>query len=598
MLLALDQGRPDLFDGLQSIDYGAVVLYFIVMLIAGYYFSKRQKSTEEYFMAGRSMPWFVVGVSMFATLLSTVSYLSSPGEIIKNGLGIWGGQMHIPFTLALVTLVLIPFFMRKRFTSAYEYLETQYGLGARLFASILFMLNRLFWMGMIVYTASFAMVRMTGLPFIWVVVGIGSIAIVYTTMGGMRAVIWTDVAQFAILFAGLAFTVGFVFFETGTGPATWFNDVMQAEREPQPFFAFDPYVRVSLLGMAIYAMFWWTCTAGSDQVAIQRYLTTGSVQGARRSFASNLGADMTIALSLGLTGMALYSFYLGQLPGTPDQAFPHFIAHGMPRGLAGLVVAALFSAAMSSLDSGMHGVATVLTVDFFRRLRKKALDAAAELKLARTITILAGLFAVGFCLYLNTIPEETRGNLFDLTVRISSYITGALGGMFFAAFLRFRCTGPMMIASGFLGMAVGFYLSLATWIQTHPDIFIYVDAPGQAETMRWEPSRDRDNAIGSDSGENEFVLTGEGVAERHAVVRRTEDGWQLESLAGTRINDELVSQSQIRPDDSIEIAGNRLLVKVKAVSWMWVLPSSCLVTLFSAGLLGLFTRRRTTGAPA
>ena len=598
MLLALDQGRPDLFDGLQSIDYGAVVLYFIVMLIAGYYFSKRQKSTEEYFMAGRSMPWFVVGVSMFATLLSTVSYLSSPGEIIKNGLGIWGGQMHIPFTLALVTLVLIPFFMRKRFTSAYEYLETQYGLGARLFASILFMLNRLFWMGMIVYTASFAMVRMTGLPFIWVVVGIGSIAIVYTTMGGMRAVIWTDVAQFAILFAGLAFTVGFVFFETGTGPATWFNDVMQAEREPQPFFAFDPYVRVSLLGMAIYAMFWWTCTAGSDQVAIQRYLTTGSVGGAQRSFASNLGADMTIALSLGLTGMALYSFYLGQLPGTPDQAFPHFIAHGMPRGLAGLVVAALFSAAMSSLDSGMHGVATVLTVDFFRRLRKKALDAAAELKLARTITILAGLFAVGFCLYLNTIPEETRGNLFDLTVRISSYITGALGGMFFAAFLRFRCTGPMMIASGFLGMAVGFYLSLATWLQTHPDIFIYVDAPGQTETVRWQPSSDRDNAIGSDSNANEFVLTGDGVAERHAVVRRTEDGWQLESLAETRMNDAPVTQSQIRPDDSIEIAGNRLLVKVKAVSWMWVLPSSCLVTLFSAGLLGLFTRRRTTGAAA
>ena len=598
MLLALDQGRPDRFDGLQSSDYGFVVLYFIVMLIAGYYFSKKQKSTEEYFMAGRSMPWFVVGLSMFATLLSTVSYLSSPGEIIKNGLGIWGGQMHIPFTLALVTVVLIPFFMRKRFTSAYEYLEAEYGLGARLFASILFMLNRLFWMGMIVYTASFAMTRMTGLPFVWVVVGIGTIAIIYTTMGGMRAVIWTDVAQFAILFAGLAFTVGFIFFETGTGPATWYHDVMQADREPQPFFAFDPYVRVSLLGMAIYALFWWTCTAGSDQVAIQRYLTTGSVRGARRSFISNLGADMTIALSLGLTGMALYSFYLGQLPGTPDQAFPHFIAHGLPRGLAGLVVAALFSAAMSSLDSGMHGVATVLTVDFFRRLRKKALDAAAELKLARVITILAGVFAIGFCLYLNTIPEETRGNLFDLTVRVSSYITGALGGMFFAAFLKFRCSGRMMIVSGFLGMAVGFYLSLATWLQTHPDIFLYVEAPGQSETMRWEPSRDGDNTIGSDSGTNEFVLAGEGVAERHAVVRRTEDGWQLESLGETRINDEPVTQTQIRPDDSIEIAGNRLLVKVKAVSWMWVLPSSCLVTLFSAGLLGLFNRRRTAGAAA
>ena len=170
--------------------------------------------------------------------------------------------------------------------------------------------------------------------------------------------------------------------------------------------------------------------------------------------------------------------------------------------------------------------------------------------------------------------------------------------MFFAAFLKFRCSGRMMIASGFLGMAVGFYLSLATWLQTHPDIFLYVDAPGQAETMRWEPSRDQDNGIGSDSGANEFVLTGEGVAGRHAVVRRTDDGWQLESLAETRMNDEPVTQSQIRPDDSIQIAGNRLFVRVKAVSWMWVLPSSCLVTLFSAGLLGLFTRRRATGASA
>ena len=125
-----------------------------------------------------------------------------------------------------------------------------------------------------------------------------------------------------------------------------------------------------------------------------------------------------------------------------------------------------------------------------------------------------------------------------------------------------------------------------------------MDAPGQTETVRWEPSSDRDNGIGSDSGGNEFVLTGEGVAERHAVVRRTESGWQLESLAETRINDEPVTQAQIRPDDSIDIAGNRLFVRVKAVSWMWVLPSSCLVTLFSAGLLGLFNRRRATGAAA
>ncbi len=252
MFVATAAERLDKFEGLEAIDYWAVFFYFVAVLVLGYRFSKQQKSTEEYFMAGRRMPWFLVGLSLFATLLSSVSYLSKPGEVIKNGLGIWGAYMHLPFTIALVILLLIPFFMGKRFTSAYEYLEEQYGLKTRLFASILFILRRLFWMGTIVYTASFAMARMTGQSFVWIVLGIGAIAIVYTTMGGMRAVIWTDVAQFFILLAGLLFTIGFVFAETGTGPVTWFHDLMQAEREPQPFFAFDPYVRVSLGGMAIY----------------------------------------------------------------------------------------------------------------------------------------------------------------------------------------------------------------------------------------------------------------------------------------------------------------------------------------------------------
>lgn len=592
MFVATAAERLDRFEGLEAIDYWAVFFYFVAVLVLGYRFSKQQKSTEEYFMAGRSMPWFLVGLSLFATLLSSVSYLSKPGEIIKNGLGIWGAYMHLPFTIALVILLLIPFFMGKRFTSAYEYLEESYGLKTRLFASILFILRRLLCMGMIVYSASFAMARMTGQSFVWIVLGIGAIAIVYTTMGGMRAVIWTDVAQFFILLAGLLFTIGFVFAETGTGPVTWFHDVMQAEREPQPFFAFDPYVRVSLGGMAIYTLFWWSCAAGSDQVAIQRYLTTGSVPAARRSFLSSLGADLSVAISLALAGMALYSYYRAQLPGTPDQVFPHFIAHGLPRGLAGLVVAALFAAAMSSLDSGMHGVATVLTVDFFRRLRKKAMSAAGELKLARVITVCAGMFAVIFCLCLDRIPEETRGNLFDLTVRNSSYITGALGGLFFAAFLRIRCTGGMMIVSAVLGVAVGFYMSLATWFQDHPDIFLYVKKPGAAQTLRWEPSREENNTIGSDSQTNRFALSGDGVAARHAVIRMTDSGWQLESegAAETRLNDQRMTRSPVSPDDVIGIGAHRILIKVKAVSWMWVLPSAWLVTVLSAGLGSLLSR--------
>ncbi len=245
----------------------------------------------------------------------------------------------------------------------------------------------------------------------------------------------------------------------------------------------------------------------------------------------------------------------------------------------------------------MHGVATVITVDFFRRLKKNALDAAAELRLARLITVLAGFFAVGFCLYLNTISEETRGNLYEMTVRISSYITGTLGGMFFAAFLRLRCSGTKLIASAVLGVLVGFYLGLGHWFLEHPRIFLYVEGAGQAQQLRWEPSQDEPNLIGSDAQANSFALSGPQVAAQHASIELTEDGWQVRSAnssAEVKVNDQAVSQSKLHLDDVITIGARRILVKVKAVSWMWVLPSSCLVTLLAAAIFSLFRRRPLT----
>ena len=531
-MLATDV-RPDRFEGLVAVDYGGVALYLAAMLLLGYSFKKQQKSSEEYFVASRGMPWFVVGLSIFATLLSTVSYLSNPGEIIKHGPGILGGYLHLPLTIAVVSMVLIPFLMRYRLTSAYGYLEKNYGLRTRLFASCLFIIIRLVWMGMIVFTASMALAKITNLNFEIVVLGVGCIAIVYTVMGGMRAVIWTDVAQFVILLAGLIFTVVYVFWDTGTGPLTWFQDLAGAEKEPQPLFSLDPYTRVSLVGIAVYGFFWWTCTAGSDQVAIQRYLTTGSV------------------------------------------------------------VAALFSAAMSSMDSGIHGVATVITVDFVQRIRKNTLSPQGEVKLARLITVVTGVCAIGFCLFLHKVPEETRGNLYDMASRVSGYLAGALGGIFFIAFLKLRCSGQMVIASALLGAGVGFYLALGYWFVEHPDVFIYVDPGSGTQQRRWEPNRGEESTIGSDLSRNRYVLSGPGVKKEHLVIR-FERGWKLESLtfdAWTTLNgNALTSPEDLNPDDVIRVGSHSLVVRKKVISFMWALPSACLVTLFSAFIFSLWTR--------
>ena len=359
----------DRFQSLHAVDYAAIAAYFAVVIGVGFYYGRRQKSTEDYFLAGRSLSWFSVGVSIVATVLSTVTYLSTPGEMIKNGVGANAQFLSYPLVFFLVSYLILPYLMRLRFTTAYEYLERRFDLTTRLFGASLFVLIRTAWMGMVLFTASLALSKICSLSFTTVVLGLVAIGVFYTVLGGLRAVIWTDVVQFFILLGGAIFTVVYVAVDSGTGPATWWNDMMAADTPSQPVFSFDPTVRLSLVGMGCWTLFWWLATASSDQVAVQRFLATESLQASRRAFLCNLVSGVVLTLTLSLCGIALYSYYQAAIPDDPDLVFPHFIRHILPRGLAGLVVAALFSAAMSSLDSGMNSISSVVVTDFYRRFR-------------------------------------------------------------------------------------------------------------------------------------------------------------------------------------------------------------------------------------
>lgn len=204
-----------LLDNLSSLDYTVVFRYFVEMLWLGYHLSRRPKDTEDYFVAGRSIPSWAAGLSIFATMLSTITYLYIPGEVIKHGLRKLASPLACPLLYVVVGFVVISYFMGKRATSVYEYLESRFSLAARLFPATVFLSFRLTWMGMVVFTASMAMTEIIGLParHTWVVaLAVGLVAIVYTTIGGLRAVIWTDVVQVLILLGGAAFTVVYVAF--------------------------------------------------------------------------------------------------------------------------------------------------------------------------------------------------------------------------------------------------------------------------------------------------------------------------------------------------------------------------------------------------
>ena len=189
-------GIPCLWAALAWQDHAVIVFYVLIMLGIGWYVSQKSSNDEEYFLAGRRMPWFAVGVSIIASILSSITYVADPGEVWRSGeTYLMGKMLAIPFEMLFVWVFVIPFFMRFRYTSAYEYLEDRFSAAARKLGTIMFLFGVLTWMGVVVLVLAKAMSDVTEVRLEVVILTVGVVATIYTMLGGVRAVIWTDVIQ-------------------------------------------------------------------------------------------------------------------------------------------------------------------------------------------------------------------------------------------------------------------------------------------------------------------------------------------------------------------------------------------------------------------
>jgi len=238
-------------------DHAVIIVYLGAMISLGVYLSRRQRSDDEYFLGSRQMPWFAVGISVIASLLSSLTYLSEPGEVWNSGAThLIGKLLAVPAEMIIVWLFCIPFMMRFRFTSAYEYLEHRFGYASRLLGVSLFVLMVVLWMGFVVLASSQALARVSGLSLLTVLVTVGVAATIYTMLGGLRAVIWTDVVQVILLVGGGLFTIGYIAVTTGTWLPDWYAATAehlssQANPEQLPWFSFDPRVRATVLTLML-----------------------------------------------------------------------------------------------------------------------------------------------------------------------------------------------------------------------------------------------------------------------------------------------------------------------------------------------------------
>lgn len=470
--------------GLTWPDYAAVAGYLLLtMLIVGWA-SRRQKNTEDFFLGGRRMPAVAVGLSIMATLLSTITYLGFPGEVIKNGIAIFAGYLAFPFVMAFILLLLVPFFMRLRMTSAYEYLERRFDYRTRLLGGLLFLLLRLGWISVVVYTASLALVAMTRgpleallatnaltagcEPLYVVVVAVGLASTIYASIGGMRAVIWTDVVQTFMLFGGAALIIGYVFWATGAGPSLWWaraSELSTAHTSP-PWFSFDPTVRMTVFTAIVMTFTWNVCTHGSDQVVLQRYFTTDSLASASKSYIVSVLSQIAIGFLLALSGLALLFFYLEYPQHLPvgmsaldsaDQLMPHFYAHQLPAGLGGLILAGFLCDAMQTLVSGVNSISAVVTKDVFDR--RNTTGGRGELLLARLLTIGVGLTVTLLACGVTMLATESKLNIFDINQRTFNMFLGPLASLFFIGMFVPRCTSRSAVPAALCGVGSAFLWS-------------------------------------------------------------------------------------------------------------------------------------------
>lgn len=466
--------------GLTSIDIGVICLYLAAMLAMGVTIARQQRSTNDFFVGGRSMPSWAVGISLCATVMSTLLYLGQPGEMFRTGLSFLTRQSPIPLVLIVVCFVWIPFFMRLKLTSAYEYLEYRFNYTTRMMAAVFCLLLIFGWISVVVLTASIALVEIIridlALPFIdgadgsvyTVILSVGLFSILYTTLGGIRAVIWTDVIQFVVLLIGALFTMAVVAWMTQSNIGDWIDASERYKHEEVQWFDWDVRNRTTVFAISGSLFMWMVCTHGANQMALQRYFTVRDVKAARWSYVVSALAAAVLGVILAGVGISLMFFIQEfDLPAkagiaseiasvrnvSQDAVFPQFISYYLPSGLRGLVVAALFAAAMSTIDSGANSASTILTVDFYRRWQPGSEDERVELRRARKFTAAMGVFIVFYTIGLYELSKGS--DIISLAQKGFNCFLGPLGALFVLGMFVKRATPASVIPAVLIGEAVG-----------------------------------------------------------------------------------------------------------------------------------------------
>lgn len=420
---------------LHIIDYCIIFIFLMATILLGFRFSRKQKSTQTYFAANGKIPSWAIGMSILATLISSITFLAYPGEGYSSNWILLVQGLMIPIVLLTMIWFIVPLYRKMIGFSTYEYFEKRFGRFARYYSSIGFILTHFSKMGTVFFLLSLALANMTGANTFLIIGIIGLVIIVLALMGGIEAVIWLDVIQGFMLFGcGIACLLIILFSVKGGAAEVW--HIAQVNGRT----GFGPYdlnfKKLTFIVMAINGIFYGIQKYGTDQTIVQRYLTAKSDRSAIKASLLGVGLIVPVWTLFMFIGTALFVYYKQHpLPVSlrPDAIFPYFIVNNLPPGVVGLIVSALVSAAICSLGADLNCIAAVGVEDYYKKLRPNLTD-QQYLKAGKLMVVAAGIGALLIAsLYLYMGDEGVLGIVFTLYAIFSGGIAGIfLLGLFSA----------------------------------------------------------------------------------------------------------------------------------------------------------------------
>lgn len=437
------------------LNYLVLAIYFIGMLLLGFYFMKKEGDTNDFFKAGGRIPWWAAGISIFATTLSAITFIAIPAKSYATDWRMFTFNLTIILIVPVVIRYFLPFFRRFNFDTAYEYLDARFNRSVRWLASALFVIFMVSRISIVLFLPSLALNAVTGFSVYWAIIVMGIVTIIYCTSGGIEAVVWGDVIQGFILLGGAI--AALIYMLAGVeGGLGGFMDISTRFHKFHTFdFRFDfsqPVFWVVLIGGVANSLISYT----SDQSVVQRYMTTRDEKATARSIWLNGFLSVPVTIIFFLLGTGLFAYYTSN-PGklavvnpNIDSAFPQFIVSSMPAGVAGLLIAAIFAAAMSTLSSNINSAAAVITSDFHKTFGFGS-SQKTEMRIARWSGIITGLLGMAMALVLAT---WNIASLWDQFNTFLGLMTSGLGAFFIMGIFFPRISGKAALAGVITGIII------------------------------------------------------------------------------------------------------------------------------------------------